>query len=113
MKHFDYIIVGQGLAGSVLAFNLRLISKTVFVIDRDRENTSSKIALGVYNPMVLKRFTPSWKVEEQLDPLYDFIKNFQQYVKLIVGDNDIKFEEPNERWEYAFSLAPEGEFYQV
>ena len=41
------------------------------------------------------------------------IKNFQQYVKQIVGENDVKFEEADDRWEYAISLAPEGEFYQV
>ena len=40
-------------------------------------------------------------------------KNFQQYVKLVVGDNELKYEEANERWEYAVSLAPEGEFYQL
>ena len=41
------------------------------------------------------------------------VKNFQQYVKQIVGDEDVKFEEPNERWEYAVSLSQEGEFDQV
>ena len=41
------------------------------------------------------------------------IKNFQQYVKLIVGSQDTKFEEANARWEYAVCLAPEGEFFQV
>ena len=41
------------------------------------------------------------------------VKNFQQYVKLIVKDDDMKYEEADPRWEYAVSLAPEGEFYQV
>ena len=78
MKPFDYIIVGQGLAGTVLAFQLRSRGKNVFVIDKHRESTSSKIAPGAYNPMVLKRFTPCWKVEEQLEPLYRFIENFEE-----------------------------------
>ena len=77
MKSFDYIIVGQGIAGTILAFQLRLIGKEVFVIDKHRDNTSSKIAPGTYNPMVLKRFTPFWKVEDQLTPLYDFIDTFE------------------------------------
>ena len=77
MKSFDYIIVGQGIAGTVLAFQLRLIGKEVFVIDKHRDDTSSKIAPGTYNPMVLKRFTPFWKVEDQLTPLYDFIDTFE------------------------------------
>ena len=41
------------------------------------------------------------------------LKNFQQYVKLVVGDNDLKYEEANERWEYAITLAPDGEFSQM
>ena len=77
MKEFDYIIVGQGIAGTVLAFQLRLKGKHVFVIDKNRDFTSSKIAPGTYNPMVLKRFTPCWKVEDQLTPLYDFLNAFE------------------------------------
>ena len=78
MKKFDYIIVGQGLAGTVLAFQLTQMGKRVFVIDKFRSSTSSKVAFGAYNPMVLKRFTACWKVEEQLPPLYQFIKSFEE-----------------------------------
>jgi len=79
MKKFDYIIVGQGLAGSVLCFRLRRLGKSVCVIDKYREHTSSKVAAGAYNPMVLKRFTPCWRVEEQLDPMYSFINEFESH----------------------------------
>ena len=41
------------------------------------------------------------------------LKTFQQYVKLVVGDNDLKYEEANERWEYAITLAQDGEFSQM
>jgi hypothetical protein len=77
MKHYDYLIVGQGLAGTVLAFKLIQQGKNIFIIDKHRDYTSSKIAPGAYNPMVLKRFTPCWKVEEQLDPLKQFIDDFE------------------------------------
>ena len=79
MKQFDYIIVGQGLAGTILCFRLRQLGKSVYVIDKHREVTSSKVAPGAYNPMVLKRFTPCWKVEEQLKPLYTFISEFESH----------------------------------
>mgnify|MGYP001231976367 FL=1 len=32
------------------------------------------------------------------------IKNFQQYVNCVVGDNEVKYEQANDRWEYAVSL---------
>lgn len=41
------------------------------------------------------------------------VKNFQHYIKLIVGDNEMKYEEANERWEYAVAFSKEGEFSQV
>ena len=41
------------------------------------------------------------------------VKNFQQYIKLIVDTNEVKYEEANERWEYAVAFTTEGEFSQV
>ena len=33
MNHFDYLIVGAGLAGSILAYRARKAGKSVFVAD--------------------------------------------------------------------------------
>ena len=44
------------------------------------------------------------------------IKQFSQYIDLYIGkkaDKDRVYEEANERWEYAVSLAPKEEFTQV
>lgn len=72
MKEVDYIIVGQGIAGSALAANLIQQHKTLVVIDMDEENTSSKIAAGLCNPIVFKRLTKSWN----LDLFYQEAKTF-------------------------------------
>lgn len=84
MKEVDYIIVGQGLAGTVLSFQLRQLDRSILVVDKHRASTSSKVAPGAYNPMVLKRFTPCWKVEEQLGPLYSFIEQFELHYKTCI-----------------------------
>ena len=78
MEQFDYIIVGQGLAGTLVSYRLLKQGRSVLVIDKYREFTSSKVAPGAYNPMVLKRFTPCWKIDEQLQPLYDFVTEFEK-----------------------------------
>jgi len=91
MKQFDYIVVGQGLAGTLLTYRLEKMGLKVLVIDKFRENTSSKIAPGAYNPMVLKRFTACWKVDEQIQPLYDFIEEFESEFK-------VKIHEPIKLW---------------
>ena len=87
MKQFDYMIVGQGLAGTILGFQLREKGKSVVVIDKHREQTSSKVALGAYNPMVLKRFTPCWNVELQLKPLYDFVDAFEKTYRVSIHES--------------------------
>ncbi|MGV3598358.1 MAG: NAD(P)/FAD-dependent oxidoreductase [Bacteroidota bacterium] len=60
IKNFDFIIVGQGLAGTTLAHIFLHRGKTVLVIDEPREITSSKVAAGVWNPVVFKKYTQSY-----------------------------------------------------
>lgn len=73
MKTVDYIIVGSGLAGISFCEILKQNKKSFVVVDDGTEQTSSTVAGGLYNPLVLKRFTKVWKAQEQLDislPLY-------------------------------------------
>ncbi|MFK5973142.1 MAG: FAD-binding oxidoreductase [Flavobacteriaceae bacterium] len=68
----DYIIVGLGLAGVSFCEQLERNDKTFKVINDDSQ-TSSKVAGGMYNPVILKRFTLAWMAKEQLEialPLY-------------------------------------------
>ena len=67
----DYLIVGAGLAGIAFAETALQNQKTIQVIDSDMQN-ASKVAGGLYNPVILKRFTPVWKADEQLQLLDDF-----------------------------------------
>lgn len=63
---YDYIIVGAGLAGISFCETLKSNNKTFIVIDNHDNNIASVVAGGLYNPLVLKRFTKVWKAEEQL-----------------------------------------------
>lgn len=62
----DYLIVGQGIAGTMLAYTLLKAGKRVMVIDRGRD-IASEIAGGIINPVTGKRMVRSWKAEELLD----------------------------------------------
>jgi glycine/D-amino acid oxidase-like deaminating enzyme len=76
VKQFDYIIVGCGLAGIALS-ELLLEHKKSFVLFDDGTQQSSTVAAGMYNPVILKRFTPVWKAAEQLKssiPVYQAIE---------------------------------------
>lgn len=72
----DYLIVGAGLAGIAFAQYCRQNQKTFLVISDDSQN-ASKIAGGLYNPVVLKRFSAVWKAQEQLDLAVQFYKQLE------------------------------------
>ncbi|TRX42205.1 NAD(P)/FAD-dependent oxidoreductase [Flavobacterium restrictum] len=61
----DYLIVGSGLAGISFAEIALQHHKSILVLDNNSQN-SSKIAGGLYNPVILKRFSEVWKAQEQL-----------------------------------------------
>ena len=86
MKHYDYLIVGQGLAGTVLAHRLLQENKKVLLVDNINKNAASSVAPGMYNPMVLKRFTKCWNVEKQLPYMYEFLDSFENENNLKIHD---------------------------
>lgn len=63
MKEYDYLIVGFGLAGMAMAAVLEKQGKTFKVIDNN-PNLNTRVIGGMYNPIILKRFTPAWQADE-------------------------------------------------
>jgi glycine/D-amino acid oxidase-like deaminating enzyme len=59
----DYIIIGQGIAGSVLAWELIQRGKKVLVLDPG-ENNASKIASGVITPITGRKYVKTWMANE-------------------------------------------------
>ena len=77
--HVDFIIIGQGISGTCLAFELIKQKKTFIVIDEFQPTSASQVALGIYNPIILKWFTKPWLVDEQINYFnifYNEINNF-------------------------------------
>ena len=64
MPERDAIIVGQGLAGTTLAWCLLEAGLSVLVTDREEEVTSSKIAAGLITPITGQRLALSWQVDK-------------------------------------------------
>jgi glycine oxidase len=72
----DYLIVGSGLAGISFAEVALKNNKTILVIDNKSQN-SSRVAGGLYNPVILKRFSEVWKAQEQLLLMNDFYNEIE------------------------------------
>ncbi|AOW09321.1 NAD(P)/FAD-dependent oxidoreductase [Flavobacterium gilvum] len=76
----DYIIVGSGLAGISFSEIALMNNKSVIVFNDDSQN-SSKIAGGLYNPVILKRFSEVWQAQNQLELMGEFYSNLSNKIK--------------------------------
>ncbi len=77
----DYLIVGSGLAGILFCEVLKQHNKT-FVVYDDASQKSSIVAGGLYNPVILKRFTEVWKAKEQLDLALPMYKTLEEELNI-------------------------------
>lgn len=67
------LIVGQGIAGTVLGHTLELQGVLPLVMDEAKSGPScSEVAMGLVNPITGKRFAKSW----MYDTLYPFARSF-------------------------------------
>ena len=80
-KNIDTIIVGLGLAGLAYAEHLINSGKS-FVVFSDRSQQASMVAGGLYNPVILKRFTGAWNGAAQLDYALPFYENLEHKLGL-------------------------------
>jgi glycine/D-amino acid oxidase-like deaminating enzyme len=74
---YDYLIIGQGLAGSVMAYQLHKRGKSVAVIDEQKYPTSSRVAAGLANPLTGPRMAKTWKAEL----LFPYMENFYEHLQ--------------------------------
>jgi len=84
MKMVDYIVVGTGLAGMAFIQTLKQNSKSFVVFD-DASQQSSSAAAGMYNPVILKRFTKVWKAKEQLALALPFYSTLEAQLNVTIN----------------------------
>ena len=73
----DYLIIGSGLAGISFTETCLLHQKIIMVLNDNSQN-STTVAGGLYNPVVLKRFTKIWEAEAQLEISIPFYKKLEE-----------------------------------
>ena len=60
----DFIIVGQGIAGSLLYYSLTKKGASCILIDDAKSNSASRVAAGLINPVTGRRLVKSWMIDE-------------------------------------------------
>lgn len=58
---YDAIILGQGLAGTAVAWQFHWAGLRVLIIDRNESNTPSRISAGLITPITGQRLVISWQ----------------------------------------------------
>ena len=77
MKKVDFIIVGQGLAGTTLAHSIEKKSGSFVIIDNCTKTTSSFAAAGIFHPFSFKRLLLSWKASIFLPTAISFYNSIE------------------------------------
>ncbi len=75
---YDYLIVGQGIAGTVLSYTLLKEGASVLVVDEKKETSASRVAAGLFNPITGRNKVKTWLADELFDSLFSFYESFEK-----------------------------------
>lgn len=119
----DFIIVGQGLAGTLLAHELLQSGKSIVVFDDPAQAKASAVAAGLVNPVVFRRMTKNRLADEaftQLEITYRQLEKllgesfwFPASIHRVLGENEAAFwneKRAANQLEEFVGLAPEQHF---
>ncbi len=76
-RSYDFLIIGAGIAGLNLAWQLEKMQKSFLILDNTGEHKSSMVAAGMFNPISGKRMTVNWRVNELLASLHQTFTDFK------------------------------------
>jgi glycine/D-amino acid oxidase-like deaminating enzyme len=79
----DYIIVGQGLAGTVLAYTFEKEGREFIIAEEESLDAASQVAAGIYNPVTGKRMVKTWKA----NTLFPYLEKFYKEMEVWLGES--------------------------
>lgn len=74
----DYLVIGNGLAANTVALKLFENNSSFKIFGNTQLSNCSKIAAGIWNPIVFKRMTKSWMADELIPELLVFYKKWEK-----------------------------------
>lgn len=77
--------MGAGLSGISIAEELIGRGKSLMVFENNSQN-SSTVAGGIFNPVILKRFTLAWNAGEQLETALPFYRALEKKLEVALID---------------------------
>ncbi|HOY14271.1 MAG TPA: FAD-binding oxidoreductase [Saprospiraceae bacterium] len=58
--HVEYLIIGQGIAGTMVAHSLEKVGKNFLILEDGHTNSSSMVAAGTINPVTGRKYVKTW-----------------------------------------------------
>ncbi len=77
-NHYDIILIGQGLAGSLLAWQLARTEQKLLLIDAAPPSSASRVAAGLINPVTGGRLVKTAGLERLLPAATDCYRTLEQ-----------------------------------
>jgi glycine/D-amino acid oxidase-like deaminating enzyme len=74
----DFLIVGQGVAGSVLAWTLDQRGCSVILVNDPARPSASAVAAGLVNPLTGRKLVRTWKADDLFPFLHQFYRRIEQ-----------------------------------
>lgn len=74
------LVVGQGIAGTALAWALLQRGAQVHLVDAGAPTSASAVAAGIINPVTGKRFVKSWRADALLPIAAQFYKSLEDHL---------------------------------
>ena len=77
-RMLDCIIIGQGLAGSLLACELLNQNKKVLVFDNTHQQCATKVAAGIINPIIGPQLNTIYQDPQELLTVHHFYQDLEK-----------------------------------
>jgi len=77
----DFLIIGQGLAGTLLAFDLLDRGKRVLVVSDPSLPCASRVAAGLYNPVTGNKLVKTWKADALFPELETYYRKLENLLE--------------------------------
>lgn len=73
----DFLLIGQGLAGTALGYRLKKAGFSIQIFDRSESNQSSRVAAGLFNPVTGRKMVKTWNADQLFPEIVPFYQELE------------------------------------
>ena len=111
----DTIIVGQGIGGTLISWELHKRGISHVVVDNHHFQSASKIAAGVINPITGRKYVKSWRIEQFLPIAKNTYVELANHLKIVTHNDHLIYRglysiEDENTWESRKSDPVAGQY---